>query len=276
MNNTILRTISGTVFILVMLAGLLIDKLLFAALMMFVMAVMMHEFYTITMKNRYRFSRMLAIFAGLILFLLIFCVSAYGIPVKFVAFALIPILVVMINSLYVKDKTEFGKFSDIYTGLLYIGVPIALSNLIVFFDHVFDGRILLAFFVIIWCSDIGGYIFGFTLGKYFSKKLFPEISPKKTWVGFWGGMFCSVVAAVAIKYGFGIEQISLVETILLAVLMDVAGVYGDLFESQWKRYYEVKDSGTIIPGHGGFLDRFDSTLMAMPVGALFLILMDIL
>ena len=69
--------------------------------------------------------------------------------------------------------------------------------------------------------------------------------------------------------------ISLANTIILAVIMDVAGVYGDLFESQWKRHYNVKDSGSIIPGHGGMLDRFDSTLMAMPVGALYLILMNI-
>lgn len=276
MNNTVIRTISGVAFILVMLAGLLIDKLCFAVLMLCIMAGMMHEFYTITMKKRYRFSRLLAILSGMILFILIFSVCAYGIPVKYVAFAIIPVLIVMINSLYVKDKTEFGKFSDIYTGLLYVGVPIALANLIVFFNHVFDGRVLLAFFVIIWCSDIGGYVFGFTLGRFFGKKLFPEISPKKTWVGFWGGMFCAVIAAVSIKYAFHIEQISLLSTIILAVLMDVAGVYGDLFESQWKRHYDVKDSGTMIPGHGGLLDRFDSTLMAMPVGALFLILVNAL
>ena len=135
MNNTILRTISGTGFIAVMLAGLLINKFLFAALVMFLMATMMHEFFTITMNDRYKFSRLLSILAGLILFSLIFCVSAYGLEVKYVSIAILPIMIVMVNSLYVKDKTEFGKFSDIYTGFLYIAVPLSLSNLIVFFPN---------------------------------------------------------------------------------------------------------------------------------------------
>ena len=274
MNNTILRTISGVGFIAVMVAGLLLDKLLFAGLVMFIMAIMMHEFYTITMNDRYRFSRLLAILSGLILFSLIFCVSAYGLEVKYVAIAMLPIMVVMVNSLYVKDKTEFGKFSDIYTGILYIAVPLSLSNLIVFFGQQFNGIVLLCFFIIIWSSDVGGYIFGSTLGKRFSKKLFPDISPKKTWVGFWGGMFCSILSAIVLKYAMHLP-ISLINTIVLAIVMDISGVYGDLFESQWKRHYNVKDSGTIIPGHGGMLDRFDSTLMAMPVGALYLILMNI-
>ena len=280
MNNTILRTISGTGFIAVMLAGLLINKFLFAALVMFLMATMMHEFFTITMNDRYKFSRLLSILSGLILFSLIFCVSAYGLEVKYVSIAILPIMIVMVNSLYVKDKTEFGKFSDIYTGFLYIAVPLSLSNLIVFFpnpatsSNEFNGIILLCFFILIWSSDIGGYVFGSTLGKKFSKKLFPDISPKKTWAGSWGGMICTVISAIVLKYTMHLP-ISLTSTIILAVIMDVAGVYGDLFESQWKRHYNVKDSGSIIPGHGGMLDRFDSTLMAMPVGALYLILMNI-
>lgn len=275
MNNTVLRTISGAGFIVVMLAGLLVNKFLFAALVIFIMSVMMHEFYTITMNDRYKFSRLLAIFSGIILFSLIFCSCAYDMGVKYVSIAILPILMVMVNSLYVRDKTEFGKFSDIYTGILYIAVPLSLSNLIVFFDQTFNGTILLCFFILIWSSDIGGYVFGSTLGKRFGKKLFPAISPKKTWAGFWGGMFCSVLSGIVMKYTMSLD-ITLLNVVLLAILMDVAGVYGDLFESQWKRHYNVKDSGTVIPGHGGMLDRFDSTIFAMPVGALYLIVMNIL
>lgn len=275
MNNTVLRTISGAGFIVVMLAGLLVNKFLFAALVIFIMSVMMHEFYTITMNDRYKFSRLLAIFSGIILFSLIFCSCAYDMGVKYVSIAILPILMVMVNSLYVRDKTEFGKFSDIYTGILYIAVPLSLSNLIVFFDQTFNGTILLCFFILIWSSDIGGYVFGSTLGKRFGKRLFPAISPKKTWAGFWGGMFCSVLSGIVMKYTMSLD-ITLLNVVLLAIVMDVAGVYGDLFESQWKRHYNVKDSGTVIPGHGGMLDRFDSTIFAMPVGALYLIVMNIL
>lgn len=275
MNNTVLRTISGAGFIVVMLAGLLVNKFLFAALVIFIMSVMMHEFYTITMNDRYKFSRLLAIFSGIILFSLIFCSCAYDMEVKYVSIAILPILMVMVNSLYVRDKTEFGKFSDIYTGILYIAVPLSLSNLIVFFNQTFNGTILLCFFILIWSSDIGGYVFGSTLGKRFGKKLFPAISPKKTWAGFWGGMLCSVLSGIVMKYTMSLD-ITLLNVVLLAIVMDVAGVYGDLFESQWKRHYNVKDSGTVIPGHGGMLDRFDSTIFAMPVGALYLIVMNIL
>lgn len=276
MNNTLKRTISGAAFVGIMLAGLLLDKFLFAALIMFIMGVMMHEFYTITMGARYRFSRILAILSGEILFLLIFLVQAFDLPSKYVGMAILPLLIVMVNSLYVRDKTEFGKFSDIYTGILYVAVPLSLSNLIVFFDKGFDGHILLYFFLLIWSSDIGGFVFGCSLGKYFPKKLFPEISPKKTWVGFFGGLLCSVLTAIIIKTVFNLDVISYFHTVMLAVIMDIAGVYGDLFESQWKRYYDVKDSGVIIPGHGGLLDRFDSTIFAIPVGTLYLILANIL
>ena len=113
MNNTVVRTISGIGFIIIMLCGLLISKFLFAGLIMFIMTVMMHEFYTLTMNDRYRFSRVLAILACLVLFMLIFAISAYDMEPKYVSIAILPVLVVMINSLYVRDKTEFGKFGDI-------------------------------------------------------------------------------------------------------------------------------------------------------------------
>lgn len=276
MNNTVKRTLSGIGFVAIMVACLLVNQYLFAALVIFLMAVMMHEFYNITMGSRYRFSRMLAIASGIFLFILIYLAAAYeSVDPKYIALALLPLMIVMVNSLYVKDKTDFGKFSDIYTGILYIGVPLSLSNLLVFSDYEFDGTILLCFFIIIWASDIGGYIFGLTLREKFTKKLFESVSPKKTWIGFWGGMICAVIAAVAMHF-IGLLDFPLVHVIILAILMDIAGVYGDLFESQWKRHYDVKDSGTIIPGHGGLLDRFDSTIMAMPVGALYLTLFGLL
>ena len=276
MNNTIKRTISGVAFVGIMLAGLLLDRFLFAALMMFIMGIMMHEFYTITMGARYRFSRILAILSGEVLFLLLFLVQAFGLQAKFVGLAMLPLLIVMINSLYVKDKEEYGKFSNIYTGLLYIAVPLALSNLIAF-DKAgnFSGNLLLCFFIIIWCCDVGAFTFGITLGRFFPAKLFPSVSPKKTWVGFFGGLVTSVLSAF-ILCKVGLLKFPLAHSMILALIMSIASVYGDLYESQWKRVYGVKDSGKIIPGHGGLLDRFDSTLMAMPLGALYLAVFDLL
>ena len=118
-------------------------------------------------------------------------------------------------------------------------------------------------------------VFGMSLGQRFGKKLFPEISPKKSWIGAIGGCFTAVLAALILKWT-GMIGFPTVHCIVLALIMDVAGVYGDLFESQWKRCHDIKDSGNIIPGHGGFLDRFDSTLMAFPAGAVYLVLAGLL
>ena len=197
---------------------------------------------------------------------------AYGIPGRYVALALVPVLIVMSNSLYAKDKSGFDLFSHIYTGLLYIAVPLGLSNLIAFDHGVFDGRLLLCFFIIIWSSDVGAYCAGLTLGKKFPKKLFEEISPKKTWAGFFGGLVCAVIASVILGV-VGMFRFPLVHCAVLAVVMHIAGVYGDLFESQWKRCHDIKDSGSVIPGHGGMMDRFDSTLFAFPAGVIYLLVL---
>jgi phosphatidate cytidylyltransferase len=275
MKNVTIRTISGIGFVLVMLACLLWSQWLFGALVIFMMVGMMSEFYTITMGDRYKVSRALAILAGVILFSLIYLVAAYRMPVKYVALSIVPVMVVMINSLYVEDKTDYSKFSNLYTGLIYIAVPLALSNLVAFRDGHFSGMLLVSFFVLIWSSDIGAYIFGMALGQKYGKKLFPSVSPKKTWIGYWGGMLFSILAAHILNLT-GMLSLPMFHSVMLAIVMHVAGVYGDLFESQWKRINGIKDSGTIIPGHGGLLDRFDSTLLAMPVGALYLSLFDLL
>jgi phosphatidate cytidylyltransferase len=131
----------------------------------------------------------------------------------------------------------------------------------------------LSFFAIVWGSDVGAYLFGITLGQKYGKKLFPSISPKKSWIGFWGGMLMAVAVAIILHY-VGLLQFTILHCILLAVLLDIAGVYGDLIESQWKRHYNVKDSGNLIPGHGGLLDRFDSALIAIPIGVIYLVVVN--
>ena len=113
------------------------------------------------------------------------------------------------------------------------------------------------------------------ISEKYGRKLCPSISPKKSWIGFWGGMLSAVLAAL-IMNRIGMMTYPLVHCLLLAVVMHVAGVVGDLFESQWKRCYNLKDSGNIIPGHGGMLDRFDSALMAIPAGVLYLLMINVL
>lgn len=276
MNNFLKRTLSGLAFGAVMLAALLTDRFVFGAVMLFALIVMMSEFLKMTCGNDYRFSQVLSILAGAVLFALTYLYKGFCLPGRFVALAFIPVFILMVNSLYVKDKTCFSKFSSIYAALVYIAVPWSLINFAAFnAAGEFNGIMLLCFFCIIWGSDVGAYIFGMSLGQKYGKKLFPSISPKKSWIGFWGGLLTAVIVAVALHYA-GVFTFGLVHCIAIAILLNVTGVYGDLIESQWKRHYEVKDSGTIIPGHGGLLDRFDSALMAIPVGIIYLVVMNVL
>lgn len=270
MNTTVKRTISGVIFLAVMVAGLIFNQYAYAALIIFMMVVMMLEFYSMTMGEHFKVSRGFAIFAGVTLFCLIFSSFAFGLPAKYIGLAFVPFIIVMILSLYSKDRSEFKMAGNLFTGMIYIAMPLSLSNILVFKGGSFSGLLVLSFFCIIWGSDVGAYCFGMLLGKN-GKKLFPSISPKKSWAGFWGGLGTAFITAVILN-ATGLLVIPWYHSLILAVLMHVAGVYGDLYESLWKRVYDRKDSGNIIPGHGGFLDRFDSAIFAIPTGALYLML----
>jgi len=275
MTNFWTRLLSGTLFVAIMVAGMLLCQEGYAVLMLFIMVTMMAEFYSMTMGERHRFSRLIAILVGVTMFVTSFHVVAYEAPVRLISIGLLPLMLLIVNSLYTKEKTEMWEFSVIYTGIFYIALPVALTIPLVYLPGGFDGSILLCLFVMIWSSDIGAYLFGCGLGKRFPKKLFPEISPKKTIVGAAGGAVCTVFVAVMMKL-LGAFPLPWIHTLVLALVVDVCGVYGDLFESQWKRYCGVKDSGKIIPGHGGMLDRFDSSLTAIPGALLYLSLTGLL
>lgn len=276
MKNLILRTLTGVGFVAVVVAALLLNRYCFGVLMIGLMAVMMIEFFRMTMHGEYLFSQVLSILAAIVLFVLTYLYRGFNFPGRLVVLAIIPVFVVMINSLYVKDKTDFGKFANLYTSMLYIAVPVTMTNFAVFSPHgEYSGVLLLSLFIITWVSDIGGYLFGMTIGQKFGKKLFPEVSPKKSWAGFWGGLVLAV-AAGAVLSTTGMLNYPLKHCVILSVLMNISGVYGDLIESQWKRYYAIKDTGTIMPGHGGILDRMDSALLALPTGIIYLLVVNIL
>ena len=276
MNNFIKRTISGIGFAAVMLAAFLTNEYVYGVVMLLSLIIMMKEFLTMTCGNNYPYSQVLSILSGAVLFTLIFMYKAFDFPGRLVILAFVPVFLLMINSLYLKDKSRFDKFANLYTALMYIAVPWSLLNFAVFNSAgEFNGILLLCFFCIIWGTDVGAYIFGITLGQKYGKKLFPSISPKKSWIGFWGGLATAIGVAVGLHYA-GLFRFDLIHCIFMGALLCVAGVYGDLIESQWKRHYNVKDSGNVIPGHGGLLDRFDSALIAIPIGIIYLVVMNVL
>ncbi len=276
MNNFVKRTLSGIGFAAVMLAAFLTNKYIFGAVMLFSLVVMMWEFLQMTCGKNYRYSQILSILSGATLFILTYLYKGFNFPGRLVILAFVPMFILMINSLYLKDKSRFGTFANLYASLIYIAVPWSLLNFAVFnAEGEFNGILLLSFFVIIWGSDVGAYLFGMSLGQRYGKKLFPSISPKKSWIGFWGGLFTALLVAVLLNLA-GIFTFKMIHCIAMAVLLCITGVYGDLIESQWKRHYEVKDSGRIVPGHGGLLDRFDSALIAIPIGIIYLVVMNVL
>lgn len=271
MRNLIVRALSGIVFLAIVISSLLLDRFMSAAMLVFIMVVMMHEFYAITMGKKYVFSRSLALLSAIAFFTAAFLACSYGISAKWLAAAILPMVAMVASSIHCITKEDFFKFAFLYAGMLYIALPVSGANLLIFKDGEFDGSLLLGLLGLIWASDVGAYLFGISFGqKPGRKKLCPSISPKKSWVGFWGGLFTTVVTSVV--FGLtGFFGFPIVHCVVLAIIMGIMAVYGDLFESQWKRFYDVKDSGTIMPGHGGLLDRFDSAVVAIPAGALYLL-----
>ena len=274
MNNLYKRGISGIVFIAAMLLGLLVNQWLFAALVSVVMVVMLDEFYGMAMCRRHMVPRWVAIIAGLTMFWLLFSMQNWDLPGRFLSLEIVPVIAVMMTSIFEKDHTHVEDYAYILTGLVYIAAPLSLSNFIAFRGTEFNAWLLLDFFILIWSSDVGAYAIGSALGRN-SAKMSPGISPNKSWAGFLGGLICCLAAAV-ILHCAGTLDFRLYHCLALAAVIHCAGVCGDLFESLWKRHFGVKDSGRIIPGHGGMLDRFDSTIIAVPLGAIYLSIFNLL
>lgn len=164
--------------------------------------------------------------------------------------------------------TSFG-------GNVYIALPLLCSC---FIQQLFSPGILLALFIMIWCNDTGAFLSGITLGRH---KLWERISPKKTWEGFFGGMLFCTAAAVACWWWFSgflsfQYYLQLWNVIALGITVSIVATWGDLVESMLKRAAHVKDSGHVIPGHGGVLDRIDSLLLVMPWALLWLLFSNLI
>ncbi len=276
MNNSIVRTLTGLVFGLIMICGILFNEFAFGALFLVIMLQAMHEFYTISVGDRFRGERLLAYVAATCALTATFCHAALGLDPRWTALSLLPGLTIPVLSIFKKDHRDFADISLIYAALLYIALPVSLVPYLVVRDGFFSGLLLLSLFIIIWTSDIGAYCFGTMLGqKEGARKLAPTISPKKSWWGFWGGVLLGIAVSVALYFLRWIP-FNLFHCLAIGIIVSVGGVLGDLVESLWKRHFGVKDSGNCIPGHGGMLDRFDSSLLAIPFASIYMVIFDLL
>ena len=276
MSNFWVRTISGAVFLALMVAGMLLHPAAFGVLFLLIMYLSLREFLSITMGQRWLLQQKIALFAVALLFILMVAHCFYGLELKWLALGIVPLLALPLSIVLTPNHDTVEDTALAYAGILYIGLPFILTPLLVSGGGEFRGFVLLNLFIIIWLSDVGAYCLGTLFGqKPTSRKLAPAISPKKSWWGFWGGVVLAIAAA-AVLYFVGWMQYPLVHCLVLGALVSVAGVCGDLFESVWKRRYGVKDSGNIIPGHGGMLDRFDSAILAIPAAFAYLTLFGLL
>ena len=191
---------------------------------------------------------------------------------------MLPVLVslIFVAVLYAREGEAYRTTPFILTSIVYIALPFALTGLIVFSpEGGFDGRVLLAVMIIIWSSDVGAYLSGMAFGQKHGHKLFPSISPKKTWEGYFGGLVLALAAGWCVGH-FSLVDFPWYHCMALAALVNVTSTIGDLVESQLKRNFGVKDAGRIMPGHGGLLDRFDGrfdgALLAFPATVLYIVL----
>lgn len=169
--------------------------------------------------------------------------------------------------LFLRSQRETTNLAVNLAGLLYITVPIALLILIAFQDGAYNYRWIVGLVLLVIVNDVFAYFTGRFLGR---TKLMERISPKKTVEGFIGGAVFTMLAGVGIYYWFGLRELS--DWLVLAGIVIIFGTLGDLAESMMKRSLQVKDSGTLLPGHGGLLDRFDALLLATPFWAAYLFL----
>lgn len=275
-SNFLTRTLSGFVFLVVVVFGLIWDRTLFGALSLVVLYFCLKEFYTISLGERFSLQQKLGLLSGLVAFTLVAGYFFYGWDISFLSIALIPLLLIPVSCLLTGLQDDFSDIAVIYAGLLYIALPIVLSPIMVMDGEIYDGWLLLTLIILIWISDIGAYCLGTLFGQRpGSRRLAPSISPHKSWWGFWSGLAFCVAAAIGLHF-LGWLPFPIWHCIALGFIISLGGLCGDLFESMWKRHFNVKDSGKAIPGHGGMLDRFDSTLVAVPMAAVYLSLFGLI
>ncbi len=264
------RAITGIIFVAVMLASILLGSYLFTVFFLLLAILATDEFFRLV-RSVVRPQR----FTGYILTAVIFTAIAwhylYGGSLVWLL-AAVPVLTWMyISELYRNLPNPFHNIAYTVFGVLYAAVPFCFFYAMAFFDGGYTSLFPLAFLVMLWSSDTGAYLFGSQWGKH---KLFERHSPKKTWEGFFGGLLVSGLAAVIFSRYY--EDLSMAEWIGMSVIIVTIGTLGDLTESMLKRSLSAKDSGSLLPGHGGVLDRFDGLLLSAPVVFVYLQLLRLL
>jgi phosphatidate cytidylyltransferase len=275
MNNMVQRGISGSIYVVVIVAAILFSPYTYVLLFATVTGMCLWEFYgLLEQKGEAMEDKPMATLGGVYLFVTGFFWFAGAMNLKYIALWIIIMLYLLIRALYSNDERALRTIAYTFFGQVYIGLPFMFLSRLGFPKDIiglenYNPWLIIGFFIIIWLSDTGAYLFGTAFGKH---KLFERISPKKSWEGFFGGL----ALAVVVSFFFPLmipAHLNAFQWMGFALTTVIFGTFGDLFESLIKRTLSIKDSGHIIPGHGGMLDRFDSSILAAPAVVIYYLFM---
>lgn len=283
LKNLITRSITGILYV-----AILVTCFLQAFNMVIVFALITGlatwEFTGLVNEHKHvNVNRLITTVAGVYFFLAVAGVNSGAVQTNavFVPY-LLTIIYLFISGLYTKSSDSVNDWAYTMLSQMYIALPLSTINVIAF-RQAADGLnyyyylLPLSTFIFLWANDTGAYCTGSLFGKH---KLFPRISPAKSWEGSIGGGILVLIVASVIYYiesqGENLSGLNLIEWLGLGLVVVVFGTWGDLVESLLKRTLGIKDSGYILPGHGGILDRLDSSLMAIPASVVYLYTLTLL
>ena len=284
MKNFIVRTITGILFVAVMVAGICLRGDAMILLFSLITGLTLWE-YTGLVNEHVKdatINRFITTVAGVYLFLVFAGFCANIVPSAVFIPYLLTVVYLFVSELYLGQKNPIHNWAYTMLGQMYIALPLSMINVLAFQADATTGEVAynwvlpMSIFAFLWLNDTGAYCTGSLFGKH---RLFPRISPKKSWEGSIGGAILVLAVAALIgqltgsyglpsPFGEGSGE-RLVEWLGLGLVVVVFGTWGDLVESLFKRTLGIKDSGNILPGHGGMLDRFDSSLMAIPAATVY-------
>ena len=268
------RALTAVLFVIVMLTGLFIGKMSFIWLFAIITTLCLWEFLNLVLHHDTR-RDWIRIFIGVVFGLSPFVLAsvmhmALGSNDRFVIITSVLffplIFMAFVYELFTGSEKPFQNVAFMVLGMVYIGAPFSLLNFIAFDGNNFNVWPIFGLLLLTWMNDTGAYLIGSKLGK---TPLLPRVSPKKTWEGTLGG--AAVTFGVAYAFCAISGELRLVDWMVLAAIVSIFGSIGDLIESMLKRSIGIKDSGTLLPGHGGMLDRFDAFIFVLPFAAAYLL-----
>jgi phosphatidate cytidylyltransferase len=265
-NNLTQRIITGLLGSAGIIAAICFGPWTYFAVFFIITLFTLWEFYKLAGLDGWVPQSTFGTFLGILIFTLSFLIEMEIISYRYY-FLIFPLMAfVYMIKLYKRfERKPFTNIAYTFLGLFYVAAPFALLNIAVFERGTYNYQIVFGALFILWASDTGAYFAGTYLGK---RKLFERISPKKSWEGFFGGALLAMAFAIGLPFFFdSIDQpsyLTLTDWIIVGIIIVIGGTFGDLVESLLKRSIEIKDSGDALPGHGGFLDRFDGLLISAP------------